>query len=320
MPDIATPSNNRIVTMLEQLIDPNFAGSVARLTTPILLAALGGAICERAGVFNIALEGFILLGAFMAVVGSYFGGSAYVGILTAMAGGVFLGLLFAEFHIRRKGDPIVISIALNLVGIGLSTYLLSAIFDVTGAFQDPKIIKIVTFSIPGIESLPFIGPMFREQSLLFFFSLFFVVFLHFFFKYHKVGLWLRAAGENPQGLLSLGVQPQRMRFLALVLCGILCGLAGAQLSISNVGLFVEGMSAGRGWIAVVVVLLTRGRPLPLVALVFLFGIVDGLSLRVQGFNWPQQFTEMLPYLAALAVLIFSSWLHRRKASKQGIVE
>ena len=108
--------------MLESIFDPAFADSVARISIPILLAALGGAICHRAGVFNIALEGFLLMGAFMAVFGSHFTSSATLGTLSAICGGIFMALLFAEFHLRRPGDPIVVSIAINLISLGLSFY------------------------------------------------------------------------------------------------------------------------------------------------------------------------------------------------------
>ncbi|MDG1936201.1 MAG: ABC transporter permease [Paracoccaceae bacterium] len=298
--------------MIASLFDPSFAESISRMTVPILLAALGGAICQRAGVFNIALEGFIIIGAFMAVLGSYFFGSASVGLFCAMAGGVFMALLFAEFHLRRAGDPIIVSIALNLIGFGLSTYLLRAILGVSGVFQHDGIKKISNIHIPLIESLPYVGKLLSGQSLLFYFSIIAVLFCHAFYAKHRLGLWMRAAGENASGLTSLGVSPKRMQFFALTVCGVLCGLAGAQLSISNVGLFVENMSAGRGWIAVVAVLVSGGRPLPLLGLVFLFGGVDSMSLRVQGFGWPQQFTEILPYLASLLALIIVSYKRLRK--------
>ena len=124
---------------MTEIFDPEFFSSIARLTTPILLAALGGSICHRAGIFNIGLEGFILLGAFMAVLGSFFANSAFIGALTAVFGGLFLSIIFAEFHLRRKGDPIVISIAINILALGLSTYLLRSIFKVSGVFSHPEI-------------------------------------------------------------------------------------------------------------------------------------------------------------------------------------
>ena len=304
-----------VVTMIEDLLDPEFFSSIARLTTPILLAALGGSICHRAGVFNIALEGFILLGAFMAVLGSFFGGSAFWGALSALLGGVFLALVFAEFHLRRRGDPIVVSIAINLLGLGLSTYLLRSIFDVSGVFSHPNIHKLVTIDWPFLDSVWFLDLVFNDQSILFYLAILSVIALHYFLKFHKLGLWIRAAGENQAALRASGTNPVQVKLLALIMCGVLCGLAGAQLSISNVGLFVENMSAGRGWIAVVVVLLCAGRPIPLFFLIILFGIVDSLSLRIQGFGLPQQITEMMPYVVSILVLMFVSFRRLRSSSK-----
>jgi len=299
--------------MLDLLFDPSFAASVPRFVTPILLAALGGALCERAGVFNIALEGFMLTGAFAAVLGAYFFGSPYAGALAAIIAGIAMGLIFAEFNLRRGGDPIVVSIAVNILAAGLTTYLLRSIFDVTGAFNDPAIVGFEAVHIPLLASIPFIGRLFSGQSILFYLALLAVPALHFFFARHRLGLRMRAAGENPAALQAGGVSPSLVQLCALVGCGALCGLAGAQLSIANVNLFVENMSAGRGWIAVVAVLLSRGRPLPLLLIAVVFGVVDSLSFRVQGLGLPQQFTDMMPYLATLVVLVGLSWLRRNRA-------
>ncbi len=301
--------------MIEDFLDPEFFSSIARLTTPILLAALGGLICHRAGVFNIALEGFILLGAFMAVLGSYIGDSAFWGALSAILGGIFLALVFSEFHLRRRGDPIVVSIAINLLGLGLSTYLLRSIFDVSGVFSHPNIHKLPTINWPFLDSLWLLDLIFNDQSILFYLAILSVIAFHYFLKYHKIGLWIRVAGENQEALRSSGSNPVQVKFLALLICGIFCGLAGAQLSISNVGLFVENMSAGRGWIAVVVVLLCAGRPIPLFFLIILFGVVDSLSLRIQGLGLPQQITEMMPYIVSILVLVFASFRRFRFSSK-----
>lgn len=299
--------------MLDLLFDASFLASIPRFLTPILLAALGGAICERAGVFNIGLEGMMLTGAFCAVLGAYFAGSPWLGALAAVAGGMAMGAVFAEFNLRRGGDSIVVSIAINLLAAGLTAYLLRAVLGVAGAFRDPAIAGFRPIEIPGLSGVPLLGPLLSGQSALFYLSLLLVPLLHVFFARHRLGLRIRAAGENAAGLAAGGVQPNRVRFLALLMCGALCGLAGAQLSIANVNLFVENMSAGRGWIAVVAVLLTRGRPVPLFFIALLFGAVDSFSFRVQGFGLPQQFTDMMPYLATLAALTVMSWWSLRRA-------
>lgn len=298
--------------MFDMLLDSSFLASVPRFVTPILLAGLGGALCERAGVFNIALEGKMLAGAFAAVVGSYYFGSPYMGALAAMLAGVFFSLVFAEFNLRRGGDPIVVSIAINLLAAGLTTFFLRAMFGVAGTFTSPDIIGFKSVQLPFLDGVPVIGPLFNGQSVLFYLSLVVVFSLHVFFARHRMGLRMRAAGENAAALTAGGVSPNIVRLQALVLTGALCGLAGAQLSIANVNLFVENMSAGRGWIAVVTVLLTRGRPVPLLLAATLFGAVDSISFRMQGFGMPQQFTEMMPYVVTLFLLGGLSWWRLRK--------
>ena len=225
-----------------------------------------------------------------------------------------MAAVFAEFNLRRGGDAIVVSIAINLLAAGLTTFLLRAIFDVAGTFSDPGIAGFEPVDIPVVHDIPVIGPLFSGQSILFWVALAAVAALHVFFARHRLGLRIRAAGENPAGLAAGGVSPKLVRFAALLICGALCGLAGAQLSIANVNLFVENMSAGRGWIAVVAVLLTRGRPVPLFFIALLFGAVDSLSFRMQGFGMPQQFTDMMPYIATLIVLTALSWWRLRRAA------
>ena len=305
---------------LDVLADPTFLASVPRFVVPILLAALGGALCERAGVFNIALEGFVLVGAFAAVAGSWAAQSAAVGTLAACLAGVAMGLLFAEFSVRRGGDAIVVSVALNLLALGLTTYLLRALFGASGAFTDPRIAGIPNLELPGLAGVPVLGPvlgpLLSGQSPLLLAALAATLALHVGFARHRSGLRLRAAGEAPAALAVAGVSVRRVRARALVGCGALCGLAGAQLSISNVNLFVENMSAGRGWIAVVAVLLTRGRPLPLLAVAVLFGTADSLSGRLQGLGLPQQATDAVPYLATLAALVAASLWRRRADARE----
>ena len=297
---------------LDLLFDASFLASVPRFVTPILLAALGGAVCERAGVFNIALEGMMLIGAFFAVVGAYLSGAPYVGALAALLSGMALGALFAEFNLRRGGDSIVVSIAINLLAAGMSTFLLRAIFGVAGAFNDPAIAGFEPIRVPWLERAAVLGDLLSGQSILFYLALLLVYVLQIFFVRHRLGLRMRAAGENPAALRAGGVDPRWVQCAALLICGALCGLAGAQLSIANVHLFVENMSAGRGWIAVVAVLLSRGRPWPLLFIAVLFGMVDSLSFRVQGLGLPQQFTDMMPYLATLIVLTALSWWRMRR--------
>jgi len=299
---------------MSMLFDPALIESLPRFFTPILLAALGGALCQRAGVFNIALEGIMLFGAFAAVAGSYAFHSWEAGLLAAMLAGAAGGLIFAWFSVWRGGDDIVVSIGLNILAIGGTAYLLRGLFHARGTFDDPAIMPVPQIDLPLVAGLPVIGPMLDGQSILVWLAVLLVPVLALMLNRHVFGLRLRAAGENPTALETTGISSRVVRTQALAICGILCGLAGAQLSISNVTLFTEGMSSGRGWIAVVIVLMCSGRMWLILLTAFAFGFIDALGFRIQGLGMPQQFTDALPYVLALAVLGFAYSRRARKTA------
>jgi len=295
------------------MLDAALLESLPRFITPLLLASLAGALCHRAAVFNIALEGMLLIGAFAAVAGSWASGSWLGGVALAMLAGSLTGLAYALFAIHRGGDDIVVSIGLNFLAIGLSVFLLQLVFDTRGQFDDPGIEAIPRLPLPFLEPVPVLGALLNDQSLLFWFAIVLTGSLAYLLGHHRLGLRLRASGDNPEALRTAGVSPDRLRGGALVASGVLCGLAGAQLSISNVTLFTEGMSAGRGWIAVVIVLMCNGRPSWILPTACLFGTIEALGFRIQGLGLPQQFTDALPYVVALLVLALVTARRRRAA-------
>ncbi len=278
--------------------------SIPRFATPVLLAAMGSALCERAGVFNIALEGMMLIGAFAAIVGSFYTGSWVGGLGFAMMAGVLTGLLFFFFGVRRNGDDIIVSIGLNVLAVGLTAFLLRSLFDVSGQFDDSNIVAIPKIHLGLIADVPILGHIVSGQSILVWFAVVAAFCIHYILYKHVMGLRLRSAGQNPAALRSVGLSPERVKMGALIACGVLCGLAGAQLSISNVTLFTEGMSAGRGWIALVIMMMCGARLLFILPTTILFGLVDALGFRMQGLGLPQQATEALPYVLAIVVLMF----------------
>ncbi|GAB4420254.1 MAG: ABC transporter permease [Anaerolineae bacterium] len=294
------------------IFDATLLNSTFRFVTPILLAALGGLICERVGVFNIALEGLMLTGAFAAVVGSYYAGSAVGGVLAAALAGAALAAIFALFAITLRGDMIVLGIALNLLAAGLTVFLLRTIFGVKGAFQDPSIQGLGKIDLPGIETLPILGPLLSGHSWLIYLSWLLVVGMQLLLFRHALGLRMRGVGEHPEAAATLGVNVTALRYLAVLLSGALCGLAGAQLSLGNVTLFVENMSAGRGWIAVVAVMFGQAHPLGVFAASLLFGLADSIGFRLQGLQMPSQFTGMVPYVVTLVSLFIIEAQRRRR--------
>lgn len=293
-------------------LDAALIESIPRLFAPVLLAAIGGALCERSGVFNISLEGMMLVGAFSAVAGAFYTGTPWGGVAVAMLAGAAFGLLFAFFSVWRNGDDIIVSIGINILAVGLTALLLRSLFGVSGQFDDPSIVPLPNINLGPVADIPLIGGFLSGQSVLVWLSVLLVFGVHHFLHHNNYGLRLRAAGQNAEALRTVGISPEWIKTTALIACGALCALGGAQLSISNVTLFTEGMSAGRGWIALVIVMMCQGRLLWILLGALLFGLIDATSVRLQGLDMPQQLTDALPYLLALLVLALS---YRRRLKR-----
>lgn len=284
------------------IFDATLLNSTFRSMAPILLAALGGLICSRAGVFNIALEGLMLTGAYFAVVGSFYASNSFAGVLLAVLAGAVLAFVLAALTVTLKGDVIVLGIALNLLASGATIFLLRTMFGVKGAFQDPRLQGLGQIDIPIVQNVPVLGPILSGHSWVVYLSWILVAVVYILLFKHPVGLRLRGVGEAPQAAAALGVNVNRLRYGAIVVSGALCGLAGAQLSLGQVTLFVENMSAGRGWIAVVAVMFGQAHPLGVFAASLLFGFADSAGFRLQGLGLPSQFAGMIPYVVTLLAL------------------
>ena len=291
--------------MFDQLFDAALLDSVVRASVPILLAAIGGLICERAGVFQISLEGTMLVGAFTGVSVSYVSGNAYVGVLGAIAGGLATSSLLAVGHVSRKGDPIVIGIAINLLAAGLTGFLLPQFFDLRGVFRDPAIVGLEKYEIPLLADIPVVGNGLFDMTLAGYLSFVLVPVVWIMLFRTAVGLRLRGVGENPAAAHTRGVPVTTYQYAAVATSGLLAGLAGAQLALGNVVQFAENMTAGRGWIAVVAVLLGRAHPFGVLAACLLFGFAEGLGFRLQGNGFAVQVTDALPWVATLLALVIA---------------
>ncbi len=291
--------------MFDQLFDAALLDSVVRASVPILLAAIGGLICERAGVFQISLEGTMLVGAFTGVSVSYVSGNAYIGVLGAIAGGLAASSLLAVGHVSRKGDPIVIGIAINLLAVGLTGFLLPQFFDLRGVFRDPAIVGLEKYEIPLLADIPVVGNGLFDMTLAGYLSFVLVPVVWIMLFRTAVGLRLRGVGENPAAAHTRGVPVTTYQYAAVATSGLLAGLAGAQLALGNVVQFAENMTAGRGWIAVVAVLLGRAHPFGVLAACLLFGFAEGLGFRLQGNGFAVQVTDALPWVATLLALVIA---------------
>lgn len=279
----------------------SFLEATVRTATPLAFAALGETVAERAGVINVGLEGVIISGCFGAVVGAQ-SGSVGAGLLGGMLGGVAAALVFALFVVWLRTDQIITGTALTLGALGLTGTLYRAVFGTTGvALTIPTLPPV---AIPGLGSIPLIGPALFVQPLLTYALYFFVVAAWWTFSRTHAGLALRAVGEHPEAAEAAGIRPQRVQGVAVLVSGALGGLAGAALVLAQVGTFTEGMSAGRGFIAIAVVALGRWRPIGVAFAALLFGGATALQYLFQstGTNLPYQLFLALPYVLTLIVL------------------
>lgn len=289
---------------MDQLFDIALFNSTIRMVTPILLAALGGALCARAGVFNVALEGLVLVGAFSGILGNYLTGSVFLAVLFAVVCVMLFSLLFGYVSIHLQANPIVVGISLNFLALGLTTFCLRAIFNVKGTYYDKNMVGLPKWDIPLVQDIPWLGGVLSGHSPLVYLTFIIVLVLHLFLFKTIAGFRLLAVGENGIAAKSMGIGIRRYQYGAILACGALCGLAGAQLSLGQVTMFTEGMTSGRGFIALVAMMLGQSSPLGTMGASLLFGFMDAVSIRLQGLSIPTQFTMMIPYVVTLVSLFF----------------
>jgi ABC-type uncharacterized transport system permease subunit len=289
---------------MQHLLDVSLFNSMIRMVAPILLAALGGAICSRVGLFNVGLEGFVLVGAFSAIVGNYYTGNVFLAVLIAIAVTMLFSLIFAYMSIHLQANVIVVGISFNFLALGLTAFCLKAIFNVKGAYYDKNMIGLPKWDIPLIQDIPVLGGIISGHSPLVYLAFVLVFALQYLLFKSVLGFRMIAVGENPVAAKSIGIKVNRMQYIAVLICGVLCGLAGAQLSLGQVTMFTEGMTAGRGFIALVATMLGQANPIGVMASSLLFGLMDAFSIRLQGFSLPTHFTQMLPYIVTLLAMLF----------------
>jgi ABC-type uncharacterized transport system permease subunit len=281
----------------------DFLSATVRIATPILMAAMGGILIERAGTFAVGLEGMMLSGAFSGVVGAYLSGSIVMGLVAACVGGLVFGVIIAIATTRFDTEHMVTGLAANLFALGFTSF---ALRTVIGRGQAPVIHTplLESIPIPFLSDIPVLGALLFRQPPLTYLAFAAVVAIALFLRRTRGGLLLTASGENPLAVFAAGTDPIRVRFTALLAGGIFAGLAGAVLSLQQVGTFTDGMTGGRGYMALAAVIVGRWLPLGTLAGCIMFGATEALQLRVQAFNLPvsSYVIQMVPYLATLLVL------------------
>lgn len=302
--------------ILSNLINLSVIVAGIRIATPILLAGLGGLFTMQANILNIGMEGMMLFGAFSAVVVSYYTGSILLATAAAILTGILSAVIFGIFGVKYKCNIIVAGIALNLFGVAFTTYLLRAIFHVKGSLSDPRIVGFPVVDIPGLSGIPYIGTLFAGHSIMVYVAFIMVVLVHLFLYRTPKGLHIRSVGEYADAAASVGIDPNRIRFQAVLLSGFFCGLAGAYLSLAQTRMFVENMVAGRGFIALAAIYFGGGTPMSTMVAALLFGIAEAVAVRFQTLGFPSQFVLMTPYLMTVLILVVISYLKKSRSKKR----
>ena len=275
-----------------------------RLSTPILLAALGEIFSERAGVLKISIEGEMLIGALAGFLGAYYFKHLWIGVCCGMMAAALYGLIAGFFSITLNVDQVITGITLNLLALGVTGFIYRLMLG--QSFIPPSITPLAPIKIPGLCDLPFVGPILFSQNLIVYATFFLLTPCSAFVLFKTpFGLNLRAVGEYPLAADTVGIRVLATRYACVMIGGLFSGLGGACMTLAQLNMFTENLTAGRGFIALAAVIFGRWHPFGAMAATLLFGVADALQLRLQGIgvNIPYQFLLMLPYLLTIFALV-----------------
>lgn len=287
------------MNLLSQLIDLSLLAATLRLATPIIYAAIGGLFSERSGVMNIALEGIMLIGAFVAVVVSFFTNDPWLGVLAAMIAGGLTAAIHAVVCIKFKADQIVSATGINILGAGLPGFLLVRIWGQYG--MSPLVPGLSTVRLPLLSDVPIVGPVLGSQNPLVYVALLLVLISHIFFFWTPLGLRIRAVGEHPRAADTAGIDVFKLRYACVITSGVLAGIGGAYLSVGQLSQFSQLMTQGRGFMGLAAMIFGNWKPVGALIACLLFGFADALQMSAQamGVPLPPEFLQMVPYVLTL---------------------
>lgn len=284
--------------------------------TPIALGGVGGLFGERSGITNIGLEGTMLFGAFAAAMGSYLSGNPWVGLLAGALTGLLISLLHAFLCISVGVDQTVIGLVVNIFATNFTIYMLDIFFGNKGT--SAAVEKLPALTVPGAEQIPVLGEVLSNISILTILAIVIAIAANYLLLRTKFGLHVMAAGENPRAAFVMGVSVKRTQYIAVMIGGLCCGLAGAYLSISYLNMFIKDMVSGRGFIAIAAILFGRYHPLGVLAASLFFGLADAAQMSLQGtINVPNEIVQCIPYVLTIAVVAWNEWrTHRQNGTAQ----
>ncbi|HHW07576.1 MAG TPA: ABC transporter permease [Clostridia bacterium] len=282
-----------------------YLAAAVKMSTPLVLAGIGETISEKAGILNISVEGNMLAGAFAGFIVAYHTNNLFLGVLAGMAGGMLVSLLHGTMSVKIKADQTIVGLALNFLVLGLTSFLFYLAFGRTD--QLPSCPTVAKMEIPLLSKIPVIGPALFSQDLFVYVAFLSVIVLALIFYKTEWGINIHAVGEHPRAADTAGINVFGIRYLASMLNGLFGGLGGACMTLGQFGFFIENITAGRGYIALAVVILGRRNPLGVFVAALIIGFAEALqySLQTLGVPIPSQVFTMFPYVVAVVVLLLS---------------
>lgn len=305
-----------IFSNLSKVLNVSLIYATFRASTPIIYAALCAAITQQADILNVGTEGIMLVGAFTAVAVSYMTGSWLLGVICAMAAGALMAMIMAVGHIKYHSDICAIGMGINLFALAITKFLVNAIFHTNGNVSGPEIIAIPRIHISFLDNIPVLGEIFNDWCLTEWLVIIFILILQFVFYKTIWGLRLRAVGKFPMAAQTAGINVNKIRYQAMLISGLVGGLAGAHLSLGYSTQFVENMTSNRGFMGVAAMNFGGANPIFTSIGCLLFGFADSVGARLQAYGLPAQFVLMMPYLVTVLVLAVSMAVKMRVERKK----
>ena len=300
------------MNLIQYICSTEFLYMWIRVATPILLAALGAAVCNKAGVVNLGLEGIMLISALFGVLGGAMGGNLFWGFLTGVGSALVVSAIFAYFHLILKANATLCGTAINTAATGLTVFVLQLATGEKGNSSSLRSFSFPEVEIPLIKDIPVVGDILSGHNALTYTAILMVVLVYILLYKTPLGLRMRAVGENPNAASSVGQDVVKIRFIAIIICGVLTGLGGMYLSMGYINRFTTGMVAGRGYISLATQAMAGGNSLIGIVSSFLYAFGNSIAIQLQNLGLDPYLITIIPYFFIIVFYVVFSLLQLRR--------